>query len=68
MKGIFITFEGTEGSGKSTHIQLLADQLRTTDRTVRVLREPGGTPIGEEIRHTLKHSRAKDVMTAEAEL
>ena len=68
MKGIFITFEGTEGSGKSTHIQLLADQFRTTDRTVRVLREPGGTPIGEEIRHTLKHSQQNRSMTPETEL
>ena len=68
MKGIFITFEGTEGSGKSTHIQLLAEQLRTTGRTVRALREPGGTPIGEEIRHTLKHSQQNRAMTPEAEL
>src|SRR5438094_2191675 len=68
MKGLFITFEGTEGSGKSTHIQLLAERLRTMNRTVRVLREPGGTPIGEEIRHTLKHSQQNHAMTAEAEL
>lgn len=68
MKGLFITFEGTEGSGKSTHIDLLAEQLRGGGRTVRMLREPGGTPIGEEIRHTLKHSRENHAMTAEAEL
>jgi dTMP kinase len=68
MKGLFITFEGTEGSGKSTHINLLAEKLRVTGRTVRVLREPGGTPIGEEIRHTLKHSQQNHAMTAEAEL
>src|SRR5437588_11919622 len=68
MNGLFITFEGTEGSGKSTHIQLLAERLRTMDRTVRVLREPGGTPIGEEIRHTLKHSQQNRSMTPETEL
>src|SRR6266487_2372255 len=65
---MFITFEGTEGGGKSTQIQILAQRLGAPGRPVRVLREPGGTPIGEEIRHTLKHSRANDAMTAEAEL
>ena len=68
MNGLFITFEGTEGSGKSTHIQLLAERIRAQGRVVRVLREPGGTPIGEEIRHTLKHSEQNRAMTAEAEL
>lgn len=68
MTGLFITFEGTEGGGKSTQIQLLATRLRELGRTVRVLREPGGTPIGEEIRHTLKHSEANHAMTPEAEL
>lgn len=68
MTGLFITFEGTEGGGKSTQIQLLAQRLRDAGRTVRVLREPGGTPIGEEIRHTLKHSDANHAMTPEAEL
>jgi dTMP kinase len=68
MRGIFITFEGTEGSGKSTQIGLLAARLRTSGRTVRTLREPGGTPIGEEIRHLLKHSVVSHAMTPEAEL
>jgi len=68
MSGFFISFEGTEGAGKSTHIQLLAGFLRTTGRSVRVLREPGGTSIGEEIRHTLKHSQQNHAMTPEAEL
>lgn len=68
MKGLFITFEGTEGSGKSTQIALLAEKLVGIGLTVHRLREPGGTPIGEEIRHTLKHSEANQAMTAEAEL
>jgi dTMP kinase len=66
--GAFITFEGTEGSGKSTQIQLLADWLRERGREVITLREPGGTPIGEETRHLLKHSEANRDMTPEAEL
>ena len=68
MSGLLITFEGTEGGGKSTQVQLLAERLRAAGRIVRVLREPGGTPIGEEVRHTLKHSDANHAMTPEAEL
>ncbi len=68
MSGLFITFEGTEGGGKSTQIQLLAETLRGLGHTVRTLREPGGTPIGEEIRHLLKHSEANRGMSSETEL
>jgi dTMP kinase len=68
MKGLFITFEGNEGSGKTTQILLLAERLRKLGHKVRTIREPGGTPIGEEVRHTLKHSKQNEAMTAEAEL
>ena len=67
-KGLFITFEGTEGCGKSTQIELLGKTLRVLGYRVHMLREPGGTPVGEEIRHTLKHSKANVAMTPEAEL
>lgn len=67
-KGLFISFEGTEGCGKSTQVELLAQRLRAIGHVVRLHREPGGTPIGEEIRHTLKHSPHNHAMTAETEL
>ncbi len=68
MKGFLITFEGTEGSGKSTQIRLLEKRLVSLNFSVQVVREPGGTPIGEEIRHTLKHSAQNADMTPETEL
>jgi dTMP kinase len=68
MHGLLITFEGTEGSGKSTQVALLAERLHSLGHKVRTMREPGGTPIGEEIRHTLKHSEKNAAMTAETEL
>jgi dTMP kinase len=66
--GLFITFEGNEGCGKSTQVPLLASRLRQFGRNVIELREPGGTPIGEEVRHTLKHSAHNEAMTPETEL
>jgi len=67
-KGVLISFEGSEGCGKSTQIELLTRRLRALSYRVRNLREPGGTPIGEEIRHTVKHSKSNAAMTPEAEL
>lgn len=49
-QGIFITFEGTDGSGKTTQIELLKEYLTRRNYEFIVTREPGGTPIGEELR------------------
>ncbi|UCB57117.1 MAG: dTMP kinase [Candidatus Omnitrophota bacterium] len=60
-KGIFITFEGPEGSGKSTHVRLLCSELRRRGLPVVCLREPGGTKIGEKIRNILLDAKNKDM-------
>ncbi len=49
-QGLFISFEGIDGAGKSTHIQALADALTAAGRKVTVTREPGGTPLAEQLR------------------
>lgn len=56
-RGRFITLEGPEGSGKSTAARHLAAWLRELDRTVVLTQEPGGTPLGEEIRRIVLHMR-----------
>lgn len=53
MRGKFITFEGIDGAGKSSHVEWLAGWLREQGKTVRVTREPGGTPLGEKLRGLL---------------
>jgi dTMP kinase len=68
MNGLLISFEGSEGCGKSTQIGLLTERLRAMGHRVCLVREPGGTPTGEEIRETLKHSKAACAMTPETEL
>lgn len=52
-RGIFVTFEGGEGCGKSTQLKILANRLETAGVAVRALREPGGTAVGEAIRAIL---------------
>lgn len=55
MRGKFITLEGVDGAGKSTHIPFIADLLATRKHEVILTREPGGTPLGEKLRELLLH-------------
>jgi len=68
LRGKFITFEGSEGSGKSTQIERLVARLHENGLETFVTREPGGTELGEEIRNLLLHHRAGGAMAAETEL
>ncbi|WPJ94840.1 dTMP kinase [Coraliomargarita algicola] len=68
MAGLFITFEGGEGCGKSTQIAALQQRLSAAGHTVVQTREPGGTSLGEAIRHLLQHDAAGEGMSPEAEL
>jgi dTMP kinase len=54
-RAFFVTFEGGEGSGKSTQARLLKETLEQEGRSVLLLREPGGTSLGEEVRRLLLH-------------
>jgi dTMP kinase len=64
----FITFEGSEGCGKSTQVQRLAARLKNLQIPFLVTREPGGTPIGETIRELLQFAPHNSAITAETEL
>ena len=66
-RGLFITFEGPDGSGKSTQARMLAERLRGEGRPVLESVEPGGTPIGQQIRRILLDPVNKE-LTATAEL
>ena len=65
-RGLFISFEGIDGVGKSTQVRLLADYLAEQGRQVFCTREPGGTELGDEIRALLLHGKGHVDARAEA--
>lgn len=67
-KGVFVTFEGSEGAGKSTQVSLLMERLCKLGLPVLTLREPGGTELGEEIRLLIRRVDFAIAPCAEAEL
>lgn len=67
MRGLFITFEGIEGCGKTTQSARLVERLRREGCSVVAIREPGGTGVGEAIRKVLKHDPAGELLVSEAE-
>ncbi len=64
----FISLEGGEAAGKSTQLEILAQRLKSLGHAVITTREPGGTPLGESIRHLLKHAPEGRDMNAKTEL
>jgi dTMP kinase len=60
-RGFFITFEGLDGSGKSTQLRLLAQALRTAGHAVITTRQPGGTEFGDQIRAVLLNSKTQNI-------
>lgn len=67
-RGFFITFEGPEGSGKSTQIQLLSGHLASRGYETLLTREPGGTPLAEQLRTLVKDFNGSETMHAGTEL
>lgn len=67
-KGIFITFEGSEGCGKSTHISLLKEYLTTLGYDCICTREPGGSPLSEKIRELLLFAKEGSTMCSRTEI
>ncbi len=66
MTGIFVAFEGTEGSGKTTQIRLLVERLGAAGVEPLVVREPGGTPLAEDVRNLVLHAPRDIPPAAEA--
>jgi len=67
-KGLFITFEGAEGAGKTTQIQKLKEYFEEQGRKCVVTREPGGTPVAEQLREIVKHHDGPELIVDEAEV
>ncbi len=67
-RGKFITFEGSEGAGKTTQINLLKDYLISKSIEVVTTREPGGTPLAEELRAIIKHFQGDEKVSDKTEL
>lgn len=67
-KGRFITLEGVEGAGKSTAMRFIQLRLNESNIDTLITREPGGTPIAEEIRNVLLHTKADEKMFPQTEL
>ena len=67
MKGLFISLEGPEGSGKSTHAKRLVKRLEDEGDEVVTVRDPGGTVIGEEIRNIIQHDSTGEEIYPETE-
>jgi dTMP kinase len=65
-RGRLIVFEGVEGAGKTTQIRILAERLAAAGITVRGVREPGGTPVGDDIREILLHPEKEITAATEA--
>ncbi len=61
-RGFFITFEGLDGSGKTTQLRRLADRLRARSLPVVTLRQPGGTPLGDRLRSVLVDSKTETAL------
>jgi dTMP kinase len=68
VRGVFITFEGPEGGGKSSQARRLVARLESQGLRVLLTREPGGTPVGEAIRNLLQHDAVGEKLVPEAEL
>lgn len=66
LRGLFISFEGIDGVGKSTQVKLLAEYLTEAGREVTLTREPGGTELGDSIRELLLHGKGHVDARAEA--